>query len=96
MAESFAQTPEEADQLLTEILHEQPLREGLKIRALSFCENLSILSLALSDGSIANYKIEVSAETCEEYDDDYDDEDGKNDDNILCKRVYVQIEGNYQ
>jgi len=51
------------------------VQEGLKIRALTFCESLSILSLALSDGTIANFKLEVSAETCDEDDDDYYDEE---------------------
>jgi len=75
MAESFAPSPDEADNSLTEILHEQVLQEGLKIRALAFCESLSILSVALSDGTIANFKLEVSAETCDEDDDDYYDEE---------------------
>lgn len=63
-----------------------------KIQAITYCDELDILSLAMSDGSIIsfNIKVELDRDNNKDDDDDDDDEYGEQeyDRNLIVKKSY--------
>lgn len=102
MVESFAsiqggdQPAEEEEEQVIEMLMDHPMGPS-KIQALTFCEELEILSLAMSDGSVVSFHLKVELDrdshTDDEDDDDYGEESGTHDPNLIVKKSYVQMEG---
>ncbi|TNV82742.1 hypothetical protein FGO68_gene9612 [Halteria grandinella] len=102
MVESFAsyqggvdETEDEEEQII-EMLMDHNLGKG-KIQAITYCDELDILSLAMSDGSIIsfNIKVELDRDNNKDDDDDDDDEYGEQeyDRNLIVKKSYEQMEG---
>ncbi len=76
------------------MLLDHPLGTG-KIQAITYCDELNILSLGLSDGRVQSFHIQVELDR-DGKDDDDDDEYGLEDHyktKVILKRTYEQMEG---
>ena len=76
MVESMASTNLEEDEDIIEMLLDHPFAGFSRIKAMTFCEELEILSLAFSDGTVHNYHFNIQVDIFSENDDEDDDEYG--------------------
>jgi hypothetical protein len=101
MVESFASgitnggfSDGDCEEDYVELLLDYQLGPG-RIRALAYCDDLEVLNLAMSDGSLISFQLEIKLEKDEdEDDDDYGDETLHK--TVILKRTYEQIEGAVQ
>jgi len=65
----------------------------LRIKSLTYCEDLDLVSLAINDGSVHSFQIQIEKGSND--DDDEDDSYMNRGRNVIIKRVYEQSDETY-
>lgn len=70
-------TSVDGDETVTELLLDHSLGPGSRVKAMTYCDELEILSLALTDGTVRSFhfNIQINKENEDEEDDEYYEEE---------------------